>query len=259
MAILYDARGNEFVGQLDIIAGTTNTDARAQTAILSAVNAEVDWDTNGHATLALDLRTAAASMTVVFEASIDGTNFFGLPAFNTTTSAYVASVVVTTTLTTQYLIEVEGFKRMRVRVSAYTSGTLTVAGRATIADVIINTEEIPSIALSATGAAAAAVTLTLPAPGAGLRHYITGLEITRNSTAALAGTATLVITTTNLPGSLAWSVGNAMAAGGTQIDVQREFVHPLQSAAQNTATTIVAPAPGAAVLWRLNAYYYLAP
>jgi hypothetical protein len=148
---------------------------------------------------------------------------------------------------------------MRVRVSAFTSGTMVVALRASQADYLINTANIPCLSASATGAAAAAVTLTLAAPGAGLRHYITGIEITRNATAALAGTATLVVTTTNLPGTLAWSVGNAMAAGGTQIDVARDFPNPLQSVAQNTATTIVAPVPGAAVLWRINAYYYVAP
>jgi hypothetical protein len=157
------------------------------------------------------------------------------------------------------MLEAVGFKRIRTRVSAYTSGNVTVAARATIADFLINTATIPVLAGTVTAAANTAATLTLAAPGAGLRHYITGLEITRNATAALAGTATLVITTTNLPGPLAWSVGNAMVAGGTQIDVQRDFSQPLQSSAQNTATTIVCPAAGAAVLWRINAYYYLAP
>lgn len=259
MSQLFDARGNEFNGNLDTIVGQVVNDVRAQTVTLSALNAEADIDCNGTGTLALDCRTAAASLTFVAEATLDGVNFFAVPMFDLQASAYVASVVITTTLAKQYLIEAEGWRRIRIRVSAFTSGTIVIAGRATAADTIINTEEIPSIAASATGAAAAAVTLTLAAPAAGLRHYITGIEITRNATAALAGTATLVVTTTNLPGSLAWSVGNAMAAGGTQIDVQREFVHPLQSSAQGTATTIVAPAPGAAVLWRLNAYYYLAP
>lgn len=80
----------------------------------------------------------------------------------------------------------------------------------------------------------------------------------RVATAVLAGTAALVITTTNLPGSLAWTVGNAMAAGGTQIDEATEFSPPLKSSVANTATTIVAPAPGLNVLWRINVYYYVA-
>lgn len=109
-----------------------------------------------------------------------------------------------------------------------------------------------------TGAANGAVTLTLAAAGVGLFHYLTHILITRNATAALAGTATLVITTTNLPGALAWSVGNAMIAGGTQIDLSLVLDSPLKSSVANTATTIVAPAPGAAVLWRINAFYYTA-
>ena len=259
MSILYDARGNEFLGNLDAITGQTLTDARAATATLSALNAEAVVDINGHAVCFVDARTAAGSLSLVFEGTIDGTNYVALPAYDTALSVFVATATSTTTFNKQYAVTATGFRRIRVRVSAFTSGTMVVGLRASQADYLINTAEIPCLSASATGAAAAAVTLTLAAPGAGLRHYITGIEITRNATAALAGTATLVVTTTNLPGSLAWSVGNAMNAGGTQIDVQREFVHPLQAVAQNTATTIVAPVPGAAVLWRINAYYYVAP
>lgn len=101
-------------------------------------------------------------------------------------------------------------------------------------------------------------TLTLPAV-AGKFHYITSIRISRSATAVLAGTATLAITTTNLPGSPAWRVGNVMAAGGTQRDVEYIFDdYPLKSLVANTATTIVLPAPGAAVLWDALVTYYLA-
>ena len=126
----------------------------------------------------------------------------------------------------------------------------------------IVTRNIPTpstLTQSATAAANTALTVTLPAAGAGLFHYITGIEITRNATAALAGTATVVITTTNLPGSRAWSVGNAMAAGGTQVDVNINRTNPIKSSVANTASTIVMPAPGAAVLWRCNVDYYTGP
>jgi hypothetical protein len=259
MSTLYDARGNEFTGALDAIVQSTITDARAQTVTLSALNAEAVVDLGGQAVAMADLRTAALNATLVFEGTIDGTNYVAVPTFDVQANAYVASVVVTTTLAKQYALTATGFKRLRVRVSAFTSGSVAVALRATLANFLINTALIPTLSATVTAAANTAATLTLAAPGAGLRHYLTGLEITRNATAALAGTATLVITTTNLPGSLAWSVGNAMVAGGTQIDVSRDFAQPLQSSAQNTATTIVCPAPGAAVLWRINAYYYLAP
>jgi hypothetical protein len=107
-------------------------------------------------------------------------------------------------------------------------------------------------------AAAAGGTLTLANPGAGLRHYVTSIHLMRSATAALAGTASLAITTTNL-GALGWKVGNAMAAGGTQLDVSAFWSQGYKSAAQNAASTIVLPAPGAAVLWSLLVTYFVAP
>jgi hypothetical protein len=102
------------------------------------------------------------------------------------------------------------------------------------------------------------VTLTLPAPGAGLFHYIESIRISRACNAALAGTAALSITTTNL-GGRAWMVGNAMAAGGTQLDVAELWPHALRSAVANTATTIVLPAPGVAVQWTVEVVYFVGP
>jgi len=101
-------------------------------------------------------------------------------------------------------------------------------------------------------------TLTLAAPGAGLRHYLTAVHLERSATAALAGTAALAITTTNL-GPMAWRVGNAMIAGGTQLDVSLVWSQGHTSAAQNTPTTIVLPVPGLAVLWSLLVTYFVAP
>ena len=110
------------------------------------------------------------------------------------------------------------------------------------------------------GAAAAASGLTITlAAVAGSRHAITAVQIYRSATAALAGTASLTITTTNLPDSFSWVVGNLMVAGGTQIDVNEIFSPPLLSNAAGTDTTIVMPAPGAAVLWNARVFYYTVP
>jgi len=256
--LLLDARGNEFSGDLDHIVGQTITDGRAQTVNLGAVNAEAVVDLAGHAVVMVDIRATGVTASAVFEGMIDGGNFQAIPAFDVQASVFVAILAISTTAK-QIALTATGYKRIRVRLSAWTSGTVVVAMRASKADFLINTASIPVTCATVTAAANAAATLTLAAPGAGLRHYITGIEITRNATAALVGSATLVITTTNLPGSLAWSVGNAMAIGGTQADVSRDFSQPLQSSAQNTATTIVMPAPGAGVLWRCNVYYYVAP
>lgn len=257
-ANLYDARNNEFLGSLDQILNNPVTDARVNAYVLNAANAEVWVDINGQSFLNLDVRTAAGVLTFVFEGTIDGVNYFGLPAFDVLTETYIAAVGVTTTLAKSYMVSATGWRRIRLRVSAYTSGNITVSGRLTRAYYIVYNRPVPAIlAITGTAAANTGVTITLPAAGAGLFHYITRLEIMRNATAALAGTATLVITSTNLSGTLAWSVGNAMIAGGTQRDIDADFSHPVKSLVANTATTIVAPVPGLAVLWRLNAYYFV--
>lgn len=259
-SLILDARGNPFQGSIDSITGETLTDARSATASLGALNAESLIDIQGKAVVAVDVRSGAFSGTIVFEGTIDGTNYVAMPAINLLTSAFVASFVGSGVVPgTQFMVTATGFRRIRIRVSAFTSGTLTVAMRASTADFMIVNTFMPVVSVTNTGAAAAGVTLTIPAPPAGLFNYITGIEVSRTATAALAGTATLVITTTNFPNAHAWSVGNAMAAGGTQLDIQNQYTQPIKSALAATATTIVCPAPGAAVLWRTNAYYYQAP
>jgi hypothetical protein len=110
----------------------------------------------------------------------------------------------------------------------------------------------------ATGTAGAAVTLTIAAM-AGMHHAITGINIQRSSAAGEAGNAILSITTTNLPDSMAWSVGDVMAAGGTQRDVNLAFDPPLLSSVVGTATTIVMPDPGTDPVWTAQAFYYMVP
>jgi hypothetical protein len=265
MSQILDARGNEFQGQLDQIGGGTFTDARSAGATLAALNAEVLMDLNGKAVARFDIRTAAAVLTLVAEATVDGANYFGLPLFAEqqllaaaiTQESYIPSITYATTGSGIYVIGVSGFRRVRIRVSAYTSGNVVVTGRASISDQIIQTRMLPSnLHITATAAANTAATATLPGV-AGMFHYITNINLTRNATAALAGTATLIHTSTNLPGTPAWSVGNAMAAGGTQIDLDYTPTTPLKSLVAGTATTVVMAAGGAAVLNRVNVSYFL--
>lgn len=259
---LVDARGNEFHGQLDVISGQTLTDARTATTNLGSLNAEGLTDLQGHNVIAVHLNAAsAATLTIVFEGTVDNTNYFTLPAIDVATNAHVASVVLSAaTLAKVYYVSVAGFRRYRTRVSAYTSGSVIAAARGSIAAIPPHYESVwpATLWVTATAAANTAATATLPA-AAGMFHHITHIDITRNATAALAGTATIIHTTTNLPGSPAWSVGNAMAAGGTQIDVNHDYSSPLRSSVVNTNTTVVAAAGGAAVLGRVNVGYYLAP
>jgi len=266
MPQIVDARGNPFQGQIDGITGETITDSRTATATLGALNAESVMDLNGKTIVQFDARTAAAVLTWVVEGTVDGTNYFTIPIFcdqmllaaAITAEQYVPSVTYATTGSGLFTIGVGGFRRMRIRISAYTSGTVTVALRSSISDQIVMNKPIPSILhVTATAAANTAATATLPAAGVGLFHYITHIHLMRNATAALVGSATLIHTSTNLPGSPAWSVGNAMALGGTQLDLQYTPTTPLKSSVSNTATTVVMAAGGAGVLNRVNVSYYI--
>lgn len=111
---------------------------------------------------------------------------------------------------------------------------------------------------SVTGATGAAVTATLPAV-VGQFHYITLLEIHKYFTVANAASATpLVVTTTNLPGSLAFTFGQPAGAIGVTDERVYGPNSPLKSSVANTATTIVCPAT-TGIIWRVNVFYFAAP
>lgn len=141
-----------------------------------------------------------------------------------------------------------------------TNGQKAMAGSL---PVVLPSDQIldkPSInGVTAVGAAGAAVTLTLPAPGAGLFHYITELRIELYNTAARTGGATPVtVTSTNLPGTPAWTFPSAGAVGTIVEQIQQLSGNPLKSSTANTASTIVGPAT-TSVIWRLLCFYYTAP
>jgi hypothetical protein len=138
------------------------------------------------------------------------------------------------------------------------ASVFAVEARADLSSSANATAPPATLAVTALSAANASVTATLPAV-AGQFHYISSIHITRTCTAALTGTAALAITTTNLPGSLAWTAGNACAVGSTNNDVAHDFTAPLKSSVVNTATTIVCPAAGAAVVCRITVLYFAAP
>lgn len=156
------------------------------------------------------------------------------------------------------------------RVQKMDSLTLLLGGRLDSVRRVqrIDTVSVPSIgvpikpsvlAVAINPAANTAGTITLPAVASQF-HYITHITIKRQATAALAGTAVLAITTTNLPtGGTLTRVGNAMVAGGTQSDLDAEYNSPIKSSVVNTASTVVFPAPGAAVTWSAIVHYYTAP
>jgi hypothetical protein len=115
-----------------------------------------------------------------------------------------------------------------------------------------------SLIVTATAATGVAVTATLPASASNF-HYIDMIEITKYFTVANAASATpLVVTTTNLPGSLALTFGQPLGTIGTTDERIYVPPHTIKSSVLNTATTIVCPAT-VGIIWRINVFYRVAP
>lgn len=229
------------------------------TATLGSLNAETIIFSDGCGTVTLDLR-GTFNLTVEVAGTVDGTNWTLIPLrpINVASVAYVAAVAGTAAGT--WVGQCAGYRQVRARVTAYTSGsaTTTLAANTAQYDNLMFGPVTSGIGTTV-GTAGAATTLTLTAPGAGLRHYLTYLSINRFATALLTAAATPVtVTTTNLPGTLAFSFA-AEALPQGQLDRWREdFAFPIASAAQNTNTTIVGPAT-TNVIWRITAGFFVAP
>jgi len=214
----------------------------------------------GASTCTLDLR-GTFSMTIEVAGTVDGTNWTLIPVrpINVASVLYVAAVTGTTAGT--WVGECAGFKKIRARVTAYTSGSATARLNASVGIIpnALIANKVTPLTVTSVGASGAAVTLTLAAAGAGLRHYITYLSINRFAAAVLtAAAAPVTITTTNIPTSLAFSFPADAALLGTMDRWREDFAYPIAVTAQNTATTIVCPVT-TGVIWRVTAGYYVAP
>jgi hypothetical protein len=229
------------------------------TGTLAAINSEVITDCDGCGTVTLDMR-GTFNLTVEVSGTIDGTNWTPIPMQMVNVASKLFVATITGSVQGTWRGACAGFRRVRVRVTAATSGSATTFLMANIGspDMLFDAPMTPLIVTSV-GASGAAVTLTLPAPGAGLRQYLTYLSINRFAAALLtAGAVPVTVTTTNLPGSLAFSVPADAAAQGTLFPWREDFAFPVAASAQNTAVTIVCPAT-TSVIWRVTAGYYVAP
>lgn len=244
----------------DLAAGNLHPrEAIFSTANLGSLNAETIIAADSCATVTLDLR-GTFNLTVEVAGTVDGTNWTLIPMrpVNQAATAFVAAVAGTAAGV--WVGQCAGYRQVRARVTAYTSGsaTTTLAANNAQYDNLLFGPQANNIG-TAVGAAGAAVTLTLASPGAGLRHYLTYISINRFATALLtAGAAPVTVTTTNLPGTLAFSFPADAAAQGTLFPLREDFAFPIASSAQGTATTIVCPAT-TSVIWRVTAGFYVAP
>lgn len=227
--------------------------------IIGAVNGEVIVVADGASSLALDLR-GTFSGTIEVSGSVDGTNWTLIPVrpINQAGLQYVSAVVGTAQGI--WMGKIGPFRLIRARCTAFTSGSFVVtltASPALLDDTLAGfSAPLFGTTTAATGVAA---TLTLASPGAGLRQYLTFLRILRSATAVLTpAAAPTVVTTTNLPGSMAYSFGQDAAAQGQDKIISEDFAYPIPASAQGTAVTIVAPAV-TGVIWRISAGYFIAP
>jgi hypothetical protein len=229
------------------------------TGNLGSVNAEIIADADGCSSFALDLR-GTFSQTVEVSGTVDGFNWTLIPVKSFAGSSfgpYLASIAGA--VAGVYVGPVGPYRRIRARVTAYTSGSAVAVLMASNASLPPDAFDASTFTATIAGAAGAAVTLTLPAPGANLRHYLQWLRVDRFAAALLtAGATPVVATTTNLPGALAISIAAEAAAAGSSIPYLFDFPAPIQSSAQNTATTIVLPIT-TSVLWRVTAGYQVRP
>jgi hypothetical protein len=227
------------------------------TGMLGAVGAEVVIAADGCAGLSLDMR-GTYSLTAEVSGSVDGVNWTLIPVrlVAGASPTYIASIAGS--LPGVWCGSLYGFRLVRVRCTAWVSGAASVTLTASLAppDQSLSAMVTPNLG-TIIGAAGAATTLTLAAPGLGLRHYLTYLSINRFAAAVLTASATPVaVTSTNLPGALAFTFEADAAPLGSMIRWREDFAYPLVASAPNTATTIICPAtPG--VLWRVTAGFYL--
>lgn len=246
--------------------------SRRSSGALSALNAELVHDVDGDQSAVIYLDgNGTFNATYVVEGSPDGTSYVPLvcypyaPASLGGTLPQAGQPIYTEAVNAASVdrmlcCAVGGLRKIRVRLSAYTSGTGAVT---------INSDDCPSISpyvrdqkaatlmVTATAAVSTAVTLTIPAV-AGLRHYIDRIDVVRSATAALTASATpVLVTTTNIPGTPALTFGSD--AGGIGVDKVQSLEFGgagMAASAINTATTVVCPLY-TGVIWRVNAAYRL--
>lgn len=244
----------------DLAAGNLHPrEALFVTGTIGALNGEIITNCDGCGSVALDLR-GTFNMTIEVAGTVDGTNWTLIPLkpVNVASKLYVAAVTGSTAGT--WVGACAGFRQVRARCTAYTSGGPTAYLSASNAPLDQSLDGMITTTLgTATGVSGAGVTLTITSPGAGLRHYFTYISVNRFAVALLTAAATpVIVTTTNLPGSLAFSIPAEAAPQGTLDRWREDFAYAIAASAQGTNTTIVCPAT-TNVIWRVTAGYYVAP
>lgn len=245
---------------------------RTSSATLAAINAELVHNVSGDAHAIIFLNgTGTLNATYSIQGSPDGANFYDLVAYPYSPASVggtlpqpaqplVTEAVNAATVQRMLCVPCGGLQKIRIRLTAYTSGSCAVTINSDDCESInlyLRDQKAATLMVSTTAAVSTGVTLTLPAV-VGLRHYIDRVSVVRSATAALTASATpVLVTTTNMPGSPAMTFGSDAAGIGVDREQLFEFGGAgLAVTAVNTATTVVCPVY-TGVIWRLNASYRL--
>lgn len=249
---------------------------REAAGTLAALNAEIVAPMNGDQFALVVCSSTAFIGTLEFTGQSDtsGTLYFPVAAYPVSPSCAGGTILlagqpilnhalVAANTLIVYAIPVGQLRGLRVRASAYTSGSLAVSitSEETISlNTLLNGGPTPStLTVTATAAVGLTITATIPAV-AGLRHYIDDVKVVRSATAALAASATpVLVTTTNLPGNPIMTFGSD--AGGIGVDKEQWLptgTGGIAATTLGTNTTIVCPAY-VGVIWRIIVVYHLGP
>lgn len=245
---------------------------RTPPTFLAALNAEVVHDVNGDESAVIYVNgTGTVNATYSVQGSPDGVNYGDLVCFPFPSlcvggvipqagQPLIAESVNATTAQRMLCAPVGGLQKIRVRLTAYSSGTLAVninSDACASINPYARDQKAATLLVSGTGLTGAAVTATLPAV-AGLRHYIDRLSVVRSLTAAQTPTAApTLVTTTNLSGAPQLTFGTDAGAQGADKELVLDFGGAGMAAISlGTATTIVCPVT-AGVIWRVNVAYRL--
>ena len=105
------------------ISGNAMCDVASLNNILNALNANVTFTLGGQSTIGFNVAGTSGTLTLTFEATIDNLNWFTINGTPLGGGSPVSSV----TGNGQWLADTGGFYAVRARISAFTSGSMTVS------------------------------------------------------------------------------------------------------------------------------------
>lgn len=103
--------------------GNPMSDVSSLSNVLNALNDEVKVTLGGQSTVGFDVESTSGTLTLSFEATINNVNWFAISV----TPVAGGATVTTTTANGQWVAAVGGYFAVRVRISAFTSGSMTVS------------------------------------------------------------------------------------------------------------------------------------